>query len=274
MRLATGSNVTVLDTSAAQRFGVGFGRPTYDFYAVGGVKPMDVVHVAKLRIGNLSSDGIDLDAVDMRTGDADPRLAGLLGMSILSHYDIDLDLAGGHVVLYEAKDGCHKPTVALAPNLYTARLQSAYLDQQAIVTVTINGHPFQALLDSGAPHSLMYFPAALRLGIDVSALHVPGHSVISGFGPAPVASIKHVFDNVVIGDLQISHLPISIIEQYCNGAGYEQTGTVIGGRTVYQAGLEQIVIGADIMQKIHFWVSHSSQTLVMQFPPLPSVLPK
>jgi len=53
---------------------------------------------------------------------------------------------------------------------------------------------------------------------------------------------------IQLGDLTLSHLPVTIADQ----ARLGDTG---------------VVLGYDFISRVHVWISHSSRTLIMQYPP-------
>jgi hypothetical protein len=272
--LATGYYATALDLKAADDLGVSMGDTGRLIYGVGGTQRQYRGFVSRLRIGNIKADGALLIGADMWGNDPAPKWSGRFGMSMMSIYDIDLDFAGSHAILYDAHGNCTKPNVALQPNLFAVPLEPVHENRQADIMVVVDGHPIKAMLDSGAPHTIMYRAAAERLGVDLSPLHAPGHETIVGLGKYPIGVMDHHFGSVAFGDLTIQNMAVRIVDQRTNGVDRHRTGSLLD-TTVYDAlNGEEMLIGADFMQKVHLWISHSSQTLIMQYPPLPSVLPK
>lgn len=270
----TGFFATTLNLAAAERLGVTLGRSDNDTYGVGGVRHMYHGTVRRMRLGNLNADHMDVAAEEIWPAGSDGGLDGVLGMNMMSAYDIDVDAVGKHLILYEADGSCARPTVALAPTLYSVPLEAIYHDRQADILVSINGRQIKAMLDTGASGSMMYRAVGRRLGLDLSGLRVPGHRTVRGVGPLPVAAIRHVFPKIVIGDLQINNMPIDIIDQESNGIDRHHVGSLIAGAIDSdEPNGEEMLLGADFMEKVHVWISHSSQTLIMQYPPVASTLP-
>jgi predicted aspartyl protease len=270
--LDTGAFATLVDRAAAARLGVKLTNLDFDAYGIGGTQHLYHGKAARWRFGGLNADGQSIGAADMAVISAKEHLDGVFGMNMMAAYDIDLDLVGGHVVLYEADGQCHKPTVALAPELYSVPLEPIVNNRQIMINIRVEGHLFRALLDTGAPTTTMFRGAASHLGLDLSPMHAPGHKVVGGAGSFPVAAMSYTAKNVTIGDLQINNMPIVIIDQKDDGTDREQVGTLLGNDDITSANGEDILLGVDFMRKMHLWVSHSSHTLILQYPPLPSKL--
>ncbi len=272
--LDTGAFTTVIKRSSAERLGVAMAQTDSDSFGVGGSRHIYRGRAGHLRIGNLNADGMVLGGSDFLDGWGDPGPDGLFGMNMMAAYDIDLDFIGQHAILFEADGECHKPAVALSPPLYVVRLVQIDNNRQADVDINLDGHALRAEIDSGAARTVMFRDAAARLGVDLIGLHAPGHHEGRGIGPRTVASMTHVFASVQIGDLTIHNMAIEVIDQPTLLKKRVHIGSLLADDTDGEGGGESMLIGADFMQKVHLWISHSSQRLIMQYPPKPSVLPQ
>ena len=74
-----------------------------------------------------------------------------------------------------------------------------------------------------------------------------------------------------IGDLQFNNTVIQILEQDRVGVERHRLGSLFEQDEL--TGGHEVILGADFVQKVHLWISHSSHKLIMQYPPQPSVLP-
>ena len=272
--LDTGAFATVLRRRSAERLGVPMSQTDSDSFGVGGTRHIYRGTARHMRVGNLNADGMVLGGSDFLDGWGDPGPDGLFGMNMMAAYDVDLDFAGQHAILFEADGECHKPAVALAPPLYDVRLVPIDNNREADIDILVDGHPIRAEIDSGATHTVMFRDVANRLGVDISGLHAPGHHEGRGIGPRTVASVTHVFSSVQIGDLTIRNMAVEIVDQPMVNKKRPPIGSLLADEADGQEGSEGMLIGADFMQKVHLWISHSSQRLIMQYPPKPSVLPQ
>ena len=271
--LDTGAFATTLKRVSAERLGVRMSQLDQDTYGIGGTRHTYRGTAKHMRIGNVSADGMVLAGLDFLDRPSDTGIDGLFGMNMMAAYDIDLDLPGDHVVLYEADGSCRKPHVALAAPLYTVPLQFIEHDRQADIELSINGHPIRAVIDSGAARTILFRSAASRLGVDISALHAAGHALGYGIGPRAAPMLQHVFETVQIGDLRINNMRIAVIDQANASPARVHVGSLLSDSSLGETGGEEMLLGADFMRKVHLWISHSSHTLIMQYPPQPSVLP-
>jgi len=272
--LDTGFFATSLNLEAGDRLGVRLNRIGREAYGIGGVRDVYSGTARHMRVGQMNADGMVLGGGAYWTARQQPGWDGVFGMNMMSAYDIDLDFAGGYAILFEADGDCHHPTVGLAPPLYKVPLEAIAKDRQADILITIDGQRVKALLDTGAFQSFIYRKAAARLGVDVSVMDAPGHEMASGIGPFAVKYFRHIFHSVKIGPLEVHDMEIGILNQKDNGINRIKTGSLLPSALDPDApNTEDMVLGLDFFQRFHAWISHSSQNLILQYPPAPSVLP-
>jgi hypothetical protein len=182
------------------------------------------------------------------TGDiGDMEADGILSTDFLQKYDIDLDFAGGQIRLFKASGSCGRPKVYLQPPVYATKLIVTEEDARPRIRVTIDGHDFTALVDTGAWHTAIYRRALARLGLHEDALAKNTHLTVRGIGPRPVPGVRHVFAALGIGDLTLRNKAIDVVDD-------EPDDDV------------DILIGAEIQHMMHFWISNSAQMLIIQYP--------
>ena len=269
----TGAFATILSTAAANRVGVPLTDLNRQSYAIGGSQEIFGGHVRHMRIGGIEADGVSVAAQEALNALDHRALDGLFGMNMMHAYDIDIDMPGQHAILFEADGDCSKPAVALSPPLYSVPLAYNRRGLQMMIDLQIEGHPIRALIDTGAAQTALYRKTASRLGVDLSQLHADGHHVSRGAGRFLVDSIQHVFSTVKIGSFEIHNMPIEIIAQVNNGISHHHVGSLLDDAEYGEGNDEEMLLGADFMQKVHLWISHSASRLIMQYPPQPSVLP-
>ncbi len=175
---------------------------------------------------------------------------GLLSTDFLHDYDIDLDFPASEVRLYLALGSCERPKVLLQPPLYPVRMLRDEADRRPRLMVSVDGHDFVALLDTGASHSAIFKPAAAALGVSIANQPADQHFDSRGIGPGKVASVRHAFSAVTVGDLTMRNMKLDVLDE---------TG-----------GDVDVLLGADFQHRVHVWISNSTGMLVMQYPPLPS----
>jgi len=174
---------------------------------------------------------------------------GLLGMQFMAPYDDDLDFTHGHLRLLDAKGNCSTPATALTGSVYAVDLESLDQVNSPVITITINGVKLHAMIDSGSVNSLMSRRTADRTGLLNESLLENSVNRIRGIGPRKVKAIMNRLQlPVEIGALQISNMPVIIID-----------GAVAPGI--------DMLLGFDFVTLVHVWISHSSHTVLLQYPP-------
>ncbi len=267
----TGATTTSLETSSASRLGVSLDRRDRDSQGIGGGEHAYRGFARTLRISQLVLHGRFVGGTD---APADPQVDGLLGMDLLTSYDIDLDFAGQHILLFEATGGCRTPTVALARPLYSAPLAYIRADALAEVDVLIDGRRIRALIDSGSPTSVLFRQAATRLRLDLAGFDGPDHHESRGVGPKRIRSFTQVLPRIAIGNFALRGLSVEILDQPGFAVNRLHAGSLLADDDDGQVGAEQMILGADFLAKVHVWISHSSRRLIMQYPPQASDLPE
>ena len=242
----TGADDNVLRKSAARRLGLSL-LQSHVGYAegFGGQFPIGTATASDVGLAGATGRALAFTVTDDdgKGGEVD----GLLGMDLLGRMDVDLDLWGNKLGLYAPLARCREPRTALAGPLYGVALRETQTDTRPIIDVTINGITVRALIDSGLDRSLIFRRTAERLGL-VGNTQVVGSTQLRGLGPRVVDGELVVSPPIQLGDLTLSHLPVTIADQ----ARLGDTG---------------VVLGYDFISHVHVWISHSSRTLIMQYPP-------
>ncbi len=267
----TGATTTNLETSSAPRLGVLLNRRNRDNQGIGGSEPVYSGFTDTLRISQLILHGRFVGGTD---APADPQIDGLLGMDLLTSYDIDLDFIGQHIILFDPSGACYTPTVALARPLYSAPLAYIRNDALAEVDVLIDGKRIRALIDSGSPTSVLFRQAARHLRLDLARFNGPDHHESRGVGPKRIRSFTQVFPSIAIGNFALQGLAVEVLDQPGFAINRVHTGYLLADDDDGQVGAEQMILGVDFLDKVHVWISHSSHRLIMQYPARASDLPK
>jgi predicted aspartyl protease len=253
MIIDTGSQGTLVTKAAADRLalpiqftdrlavGIGGSRRLYSFYA------------RSFRIGALHGEHLPLDVSAVDFTGFDPPADGLFGSDFLSAYDVDFDLWDHKARLFKVISGCSSPAAVLDEPLYMADLVQGGFpgDSSPYVHVQVGGKTLVAEVDSGASFTMIFRRAARRLGLRTEDLAADPHFKSAGVGPETRDSVRHVMTPITIGEITISNLPVAIVDQ--NMAD----GT-------------DMLLGTDFLSHVHVWLSFSSHTMVMQYPPKPS----
>ena len=135
-----------------------------DGVLVGGV-PARKASVAAFGLGSATAGAIDLMVADL-TGVA-PKETGVLGQNLLGVTDVEYDLAGGKIRLFQAPASCGTATRAYwtkaAHTAATMTLRPTSLLIEA--DVAVNGQAMHARFDTSIPVSVISLAAAAGAGI-------------------------------------------------------------------------------------------------------------
>ena len=173
---------------------------------------------------------------------------GFLGMNYLADFDMDIDLPAREISLFRAVKNCPRAAVTLAGDLYTTPLVNFGREFSPAIDVTVGGARLRAVIDTGAQHSTLFSDAADKIGIArIAGPRAPTH-VNRGFGSSVSYSFSYILPEMQIGTAEIRNIPFEVLD-HSMGDG------------------TRLVLGADFLQKVHVWISRSSNTLVLQYPP-------
>ena len=167
----------------------------------------------------------------------EPMLAGLIGGQILSQNDVEFDMPGHRVTLWQ-RPSCAPPGPAGGGQWNRVRLQRG---QGSLVTleVSIGGQRLQALLDTGAAGSLLSTTAAARLGVAATAREV----VTRGADGADAIMRARRYPDVAVGG---SHSALTVL---------------VGDMRVPFA---EMILGMDFWRGRRLWIDYAHQLAYVQ----------
>ncbi len=271
----TGSQDTVLTQAAASRLHLTAAKgKTGKIAGIGGEVP-----VSQYRVHVLLN-GVDGDweryvlGGDLNGSGSGVLADGLIGPSFFTGHDIDLDLPDGKIILYFPEHDCSRPSAFLRGPLTNVPLvhpeqavpDEASADTKRIaafianlssaspkILVSVAGKMLVAAIDSGAPRNILFVAGAQKLGIAEGEIAKDKHTLAYGLGPQAVVAAEHILGAVDIGNLEVLNMPVVVVDQ----------DTLAG---------VDMILGLDFIQRVHLWISYSSNSLIMQYPPSPSPL--
>jgi hypothetical protein len=208
--------------------------------AIGGNSHAENGRIAQLRVGS-----VDLPPLNVVMAPGLPE-DGVLGLDVLSRFDVDVDLSQGHVVLYPGKLCPHDQPPMLGRLLEIPAERSLVRGEgpnrtvapYLMVPVRLNGSVAMAVLDSGALRgTLVSAPYAAKAGVDDAALAQDKIVKVNGFGTSSELRL-HRFDELLVGR-EVFDKPMLLV-----GGGVES--------------LFAMVIGGDYFFRHRIWFSFSS----------------
>jgi hypothetical protein len=165
---------------------------------------------------------------------------GVLGRDFLSLFDLDLDLPGRRLTLYQV----HDCTGRFLPwqDRYVSVPVTLPAENALIVPVTLDGTPLRALLDTGATSSLVAAPGIFRLGIQPASFAGDPADQVSGLGPHMVTMHRHTFRALRVG-------------------GETTAAPVIWIAPVHLTPIVDMLLGADWLATRRIWISFATRQL-------------
>jgi clan AA aspartic protease (TIGR02281 family) len=253
MALDTGATLTTLTTQAARRAHAIAELTRLVGQGIGGRTSASFFVAKSIQLGEMHGEEVGMIVSPLNASWEQQNINGLLGTDILSNYDVDLDFPEHKVLLYKVQGICHTAVAALTQPLYPVPMLGKHelLNSGAIIEVSIDGHKLKALIDTGAPNTLLYWDAARRAGLNAANFEHDNHFLAHGIGPNSVEALQHKLAPMDIGDINIRNLPVAI---------------------VHQSSPENIdmLLGLDFLTRVHVWLGFGTRTVVMQYPPSPS----
>ena len=176
---------------------------------------------------------------------------GYLGANLLGMMDTEFDLAKGAVNLIR-ESGCNRTNMAYwgaGMAVGEARLfdPERNTDHHIYVEVIVNDHALRAILDSGAPTSLIGRHAAERAGIDLNAPQVVASGSMGGLGSHQRQSWIARTRMISIGGEDIRNSPIRVIDD----AGDDQN--------------HDMLLGVDFLLAHHVLISQPQRKMFLTY---------
>jgi len=244
--LDTGAERTVMSEDAVRQIGLERdGWVASTLRGIGGIQQRPNALPRSLRLGTtplrrqtLTGDtSVTVGPLPMARLGGRP-IAGLLGRDFLAPFDLDLDLRGRRMTLYDV-EGC-KTAFLPWTTPYAAIRATTPIGAALVIELQVDGRPLRALLDTGASASLVTAPGMYRLGLTPEVLaHDPSGNG-NGIGPAPVPMHRHRFAELRVGSEAIRDpalwvAPVRIVP------------------------IVDMLLGADWLQSRHVWLSFATK---------------
>jgi predicted aspartyl protease len=253
MLIDSGSVATLVTKATADRLGVPVTYENGYLEGIGGTRELYSFYVKSFRLGELHGERFRLVVSPVDFSRSNPPIDGIIGSNFLSNYDVDFDLQRSRVRLFKPLSGCSNPAVVLPEPLFRADLVPGpgHGGTGPYVRVDVGGKHLLAEVDSGAYSTVIFRNAAHRLGLYAGDLSNDPHFTSRGVGPRIAKAIRHVMTPITVGEITISNLRVGIMDESMTD------GT-------------EMLLGMDFLSRVHVWLSFSSHTLIMQYPPAPS----
>ena len=248
--LDTGAFFSTMSRATADALSLKTSAAPAGFYMVGigGRVSVDIARVKDFGIL-----GTTLHNIEFLVGGSDTG-TGLIGANLLNFADAEVDLAHGQFSLMKTTD-CRKYGLAywakdgnynIADLVPTGNRYNYHI----IVNVIVNGQRVKALLDTGAPSTLISRRAAERAGIDLNASDVKASYATSGFGTKSYRSWTAQIASYSIGSETIQRARMQIMD------GDISAGNPDG---------PEMLLGVDFFLAHHLFIANSQQKLYFTY---------
>ena len=240
--LDTGAEGTILTPPVAQR--IGAQRPQIEFQrqlrGIAGTLPTSEVELRSFTIGGVVIPWrrVRVAPVNVASVFSGP-LDGVLGADTLSSFDVDLDLPGHRMVVYE-KQTC--PGAAPGwPEPYTRIGAGRSRGDHLFFPVWLDGQRVDAFVDTGSQFTVLSTRAALALGVTAAVLARDRVGTVRGAAAEQLSAHVHRFSQLAIGAETIRNPEIVVTDVRLSDA--------------------DLVLGVDFLRSRRIWLSYGSQQI-------------
>lgn len=200
--------------------------PAPPWYRISGLGGTASVSIVKVKDFGLS--GVTFHDVDFIVGGSDTGTTGLLGQNVLGLGDVEYDLPHGMIRLFRSHDCGSKAMAywAAAGGFSETSIEPTDERQRhTFLHVTINGVSLRALLDTGAPETILSLKAAARLGIHPGDPGVRESAGATGLGSKASRAWSAPFKTFGIGDEEVRNIRLHIVDSQF----LSDTDVILGG---------------------------------------------
>jgi predicted aspartyl protease len=255
----TGAALSALNKKFATRMGMSISSTRENVYGLSGKALNEQTSVETLRLGGKTSADILFVVKPTGSDGTDGEAVGLFGADYLQNYDVEIDIAGGKLNLF-SQDHCPGQMVYWAPEFFKTPIffenNTPYL--RPMLDIAIEGKGMRALLDTGAPHSVMRLAvAAGRMGLspDTPGMEYVGEG--SGVEGHTLPVYRHTFQLMNFGEITLHNTPMEIIP--IDTAAHVNA---IGSHIKISAGEEpDVLIGMSLMKQLHLIIAYSENAI-------------
>jgi len=238
----TGAEGTILTPAVAQR--IGAQRPQVEFerqlHGIAGTLQTSEVELRSFTVGGVTIPWrrVRVAPVNVASVFSGP-LDGVLGADSLSSFDVDLDLPGHRMVLYE------KQTCPGAAPVWTepyARISAGRsLGDHLFFPVQLDGRRTDAFVDTGSQFTVLSTRAALAVGVAPTILARDRVATVRGAAAEQLAAHVHRFSQLEVGTETIRNPEIIVTDVRLSDA--------------------DLVLGVDFLRSRRIWFSYGSKQI-------------
>jgi len=256
MILDTGGAITQLSRSAIAELELPLYRSSARVYDINGRVSSHYTLVKDFSFGDLRR----ADAALMVWPEEKRPYAGEIAQDMLQPYNVDVDFAAGVLKMY-AKGPQKNPCPGPSGWTPTARAEMRNKGWHLHIPVTLDGHTYDAIFDTGSRHTIMRWPAAQRdFGLDRDSPGMTSYPAINGDAMLN-GHLRH-FTKMSFGGMTIDRPEILIIPDKLNKRA--DRSPMARNRTHFHNEdliLPELSLGMDVLKHLHLFLSFGEQAL-------------
>lgn len=255
--LDTGGAATLIDYKLSQELKLSYRDSRVKMLDLSGNALALVAVVPTLQLGRLQETNAELQVMPSDLSGTG-LFSGLLSADYLAEYDVELDFGGGKLNFF-SKEHCEGKVVYWnAPAAAVIPMQ--FRDHHLNISVMLNGKPFKAIVDTGAPDTTLFAEEAKRV-FDLSK--DSPNAIASDSGPEP-GSFEYVFESLSLEGINVSKPRISIIPNTMgknDRNNHLVTGTRLQRVNDRDSSQATMLIGMNILSKLRIFIAFSENKL-------------
>ena len=255
MVLDTGGAITQLSPGTVEELRLPLRRSGAAAYDISGRVSRHFTMVRDFTFGDLHRS----DAALMVWPEAARPYAGELAQDMLQPYDVDVDFDAGLLKMY-AKDAagrCPGPPGWTPVTRIAMRNRGWHLH----IPVTLDGHTYDAIFDTGSRHTVMRLPAARRdFGLRLDSPGMAPYRAING--DPFLDGALHRFSKLSFGDITVQQPEVLVIPDVMNRKA-DRSPMADNRANRHNAGLvlPDLSLGMDVLKHLHLFLAFGEQAL-------------
>jgi predicted aspartyl protease len=257
MLFDTGGGISAVAPHIVAQMNLAKRESVIALFGVDGSVSRSKVRLDSLQIGAMRGKDVNVMVSPGEDTD-DASVAGSIAPDLMQRYDIELDFSAGKIN-YLSQDHC-EGHVIYWPHAVVAMVPLTFGREGGItIPVTIDGHQFQATLDTGAANTIMNLRIAhFVFGLAPSS---PGMKEAGLLGNnSDAKTYVHDFDTLSFDGVTVGHPHVVLLPDIVDKNDAPVTGSRLKSVSD-DLGLPSIIIGMDILSKLHIYMAFKEQRL-------------
>jgi hypothetical protein len=264
MLVDTGGFFSEITPSAVDELRLGTHHVGLQLIGVAG-DTTNVVARAPFVIGNLHADNMDLMVMPPvhRFAPDVTDAAGILAPNLLRSYDVDLDFGGRKFNLL-SQDHCDGKVVYWPADAVAVVPFAINSDGHIIVPVTVDGHKFSAMLDTGATNTVFNLEVAKSaFSLTLGNAETPVRGDVAG---APGSTTyTHRFAALSLEGISVANPTVELLPDLMRNKRMDPKDSLEGGTRLPDpsraVGLGDMILGMDILHHLHVYIAYKEEKL-------------